>query len=120
MGFDKAQYEANLPYTVSSRKRVMEGQDMFVKEFTLAPREVVPWHHHTNVSDVFYCIEGDLEIELRDAFSGEAREALRLRVGDSARVDPGTAHQPTNAGSGVCRFLLIQGVGEYDFVPYQP
>ena len=119
MTFDRAEYERNLPYKVSSRKLVMEGKDMFVKEFTLGPREVVPWHHHSNVSDVFYCIEGDLLIELKDVFSGEARESIRLRVGESARVDPGTAHQPTNAGSGVCRFLLIQGVGEYDFVPFK-
>ena len=86
MSFDKQQYEENLPYKVSSRKLVMEGKDMFVKEFTLAPREVVPWHHHTQVSDIFYCVEGDLEIELKDVFSGEARKPIRLRVGDSARV----------------------------------
>ena len=119
MPFDRDEYERNLPYKVTSRKLVMEGKDMFVKEFTLAPREVVPWHHHTQVSDVFYCVEGDLEIELKDVFTGEARQALRLKVGDSAKVDPGTAHQPTNVGSGVCRFLLIQGVGEYDYVPFR-
>ena len=119
MTFDRNEYERNLPYKVSSRKLVMEGKDMLVKEFTLAPREVVPWHHHTQISDVFYCVQGDLEIELKDAFSGESQPPIRLRVGDSARVDPGMAHQPTNVGAGVCRFLLIQGVGEYDYMPYQ-
>ena len=118
MAFDRDNYERNLPYRVSRRKLVMEGKDMFVKEFTLAPGEVVPWHHHTNVSDVFYCIEGDLRIDLTDAYAGDRREPIRLRVGESARVDPGTAHQPTNGGPGTCRFLLVQGVGEYDFVPY--
>ena len=111
--------ERELPYSVQKRKLVMEGEDMFVKEFTLGQGEVVPWHHHSQVSDVFYCIEGDLLIELKDAFSGESREAIRLRVGESARVDPGTAHQPTNAGKGLCRFLLVQGVGAYDFIPFQ-
>ena len=120
MAFDRDEYESNLPYKVSSRKLVMEGKDMFVKEYTLAPGEVVPWHHHSNISDLFYCLEGDLLIELKDAFSGKAQEPIRLRVGESAKVDPGMAHQPTNAGAGVCRFVLIQGVGEYDFVPVAP
>jgi len=117
--FDRAAYEKNLPYKVRRRKLVMEGKDLFVKEFALGPGEVVPGHHHTRVSDVFYCIEGELMVELKNAVTGEAQPALRLKVGDSARVDPGVAHQPTNAGQGLCRFLLVQGVGEYDFVPFK-
>ena len=33
-------------------------------------------------------------------------------------VDPGTAHEvmPANEG-GSCRFMIVQGVGTYDYLP---
>jgi hypothetical protein len=34
----------------------------------------------------------------------------------SATVTPPTAHHVSNPGKNPCRFLLIQGVGKYDFV----
>lgn len=111
-----ANMEQKTPFTVQKRKVVMAGKDMFVKEFTLAEGERIPWHHHSQVSDVYYCIEGKLVVELRDVVSGVVQEPIRLQAGQSGRVDPGTAHQPRNGAGGLCRFLLIQGVGEYDFI----
>ena len=112
-----ADMEQNLPFAVQKRKLVMAGKDIFVKEYALAPGQMVPWHHHSNVSDVFYCIQGDLVIERMDVVSGALRDPIRLHTGESARVDPGTAHQPRNDTNALCRFLVIQGVGEYDFIP---
>jgi len=105
-------------YTVSSRKWVAEGSDVFVKEFTLEKDEEVPWHSHTAVFDVFYCIEGRMQIERQDLFSGERLAPFQLTVGDSAKVEPGTAHRVTNPHAASCRFLIVQGVGAYDFIPY--
>lgn len=106
-------------FIVSSRKIIAEGSDVHVKEFTLAPNEQVPWHHHTDVFDVFYCLEGGLVVERIDLASKQRLEDLVLKVGESVKVEPGTAHRPFNAGSSVCRFLLVQGVGQYDFIPYR-
>ncbi|HEX4326419.1 MAG TPA: cupin domain-containing protein [Burkholderiales bacterium] len=106
-------------YTVSSRKWLAEGSDVHVKEFTLAEGEEVPWHSHTQVFDIFYCIEGRLTIERVDVFSGARHDTLELAVGDSAKVEVGTAHRPFNPGPGRCRFVLIQGVGSYDFLPFK-
>ncbi|MDB5802811.1 MAG: hypothetical protein JWN73_133 [Betaproteobacteria bacterium] len=107
--------EQNAAYTVSSRKWVAEGTDVHVKEFTLMDQEEVPWHHHTEVFDVFYCIEGRMRIERQDIFSGERLPDFALAVGDSAKVEPGTAHRVSNPGPARCRFVIIQGVGRYDF-----
>lgn len=107
-------------YRVSSRKWVAKGSDVFVKEFTLAAQEEVPWHHHTNVFDVFYCLEGRLRIERTDMTTGERLSDIELDVGDGGRVDVGTAHRPYNSGPGICRFLIVQGVGEYDYKAYRP
>ena len=47
-------------FAVSSRKIVAESADVQVKEFLLVPGEEVPWHHHSAVFDVFYCLAGTL------------------------------------------------------------
>ena len=116
----EAREEQNSHYTVSSRKWIAEGSDVYVKEFTLAELEEVPWHSHTEVFDVFFCLEGQMDIERIEIFSGQREPSLKLSVGDSAKVDVGTAHRPFNPGPGRCRFLIVQGVGVYDYLPYTP
>jgi len=115
-----AKEEQNPAYTVSSRKWIAQGTDVYVKEFTLGVGEEVPWHHHSAVFDVFYCLEGQLTIERQDVFSHERLEDLRLEVGEGAKVDVGTAHRPYNSGAGRCRFVIIQGVGQYDYLKFEP
>ena len=115
-----AKEEQNPAYTVSSRKWIAQGTDVYVKEFTLGVGECVPWHHHSVVFDVFYCLQGQLTIEREDVFSNERFEDLRLEPGEAAKVDVGTAHRPYNSGTGTCRFLIVQGVGEYDYLPFEP
>jgi mannose-6-phosphate isomerase-like protein (cupin superfamily) len=112
--------QQNKAFTVSSRRLVAEGSDVFVKEFTLAEQEEVPWHHHSEVFDIFYCLEGQMTIELKDVFTAESLPTLALSAGESARVEVGTAHRPFNPGPGQLRFLLIQGVGQYDWLPFNP
>lgn len=106
-------------FSVSSRKIVALGSDVQVKEFTLGPGEEVPWHHHSQMFDIFYCLEGHLDIDLAEVELGHRPAGLSLKVGESAKVEAGTAHRPHNSGPGICRFLLIQGVGKYDYIPYQ-
>ena len=107
-------------FVVSSRRIVAESADVQVKEFTLGAGEQIPWHHHTHVFDVFYCIEGGLTVQRMDVRSGRRLDDLVLQVGDSAKVEPGTAHRPFNSSTAICRFVLIQGIGKYDFLPFRP
>ena len=44
----------------------------------------------------------------------EARH--ELNPGESATVMPPMAHHVSNPSGKPCRFLLIQGVGKYDFI----
>jgi mannose-6-phosphate isomerase-like protein (cupin superfamily) len=112
--------EQHSGFEVSSRKVVASGSDVQVKEFTLAAGEQVPWHRHSEMFDVFYCLEGHLNIERADARTGIPLPELVLKVGESAKVEPGTAHRPFNPGPGPCRFVLVQGVGKYDYIPFEP
>jgi mannose-6-phosphate isomerase-like protein (cupin superfamily) len=72
----------------------------------------VPWHYHSNVQDTFYVLEGQLRIFLRDP-----KEVVRLGSGESYSVRTRRPHLVTNAGKTSATFLVLQGIGEYDFVP---
>jgi len=72
----------------------------------------VPWHYHSNVQDAFYVLEGQLRIFLR-----EPKEEVQLGPGDTYSVRAGRPHLVTNAGDCPATFLVLQGIGEYDFVP---
>jgi mannose-6-phosphate isomerase-like protein (cupin superfamily) len=106
-------------YAVSSRKWVANGSDVYVKEFVLGSGEEIPWHYHSNVFDVFYCLQGTLLIERADVLSGERLSDVVLRACESAKIDVGTAHRPFNPESESCRFVLVQGVGPYDYIPFR-
>ena len=99
------------PYKVRDIHVVAKGADVLVREYTLDPGEAIPWHRHSNVSDYYYGLEGLVLIETRDP---AARH--QVGVGQSTKVTPPTVHHVSNAGKGPCRFLLVQGVGKYDFV----
>jgi D-lyxose ketol-isomerase len=45
------------------------------------------------------------------------RNRYRLEPGERCAVPPKTAHYVHGEDAGACKFLIIQGVGVYDFVP---
>ncbi len=99
------------PYQVNRISVIAKGADVLVREYVLGPGESIPWHHHTQVTDHYYSLEGMVLIETR------APDTRReLNPGESATVMPPTAHHVSNSSGKLCRFLLIQGVGQYDFV----
>ena len=78
----------------------------------LSPTQTVPWHTHTNISDTFYVIEGKLRLYLQNP-----KEDRVLVPGESYTVVAGRPHLVTNAGDTSMTILVLQGVGEYDYVP---
>jgi mannose-6-phosphate isomerase-like protein (cupin superfamily) len=83
-----------------------------IAELQISPKQKVPWHYHSHIQDTFYVIEGNLRLFLRDP-----KEEVRLGPGDSYAVKPRRPHLVTNAGDISATFLVLQGIGEYDFVP---
>ena len=83
-----------------------------ITELQISPTQNVPWHCHSNVQDTFYVIEGQLRLFLR-----EPKEEIRLRPGDTYSVRARRPHLVANGGDASATFLVLQGIGEYDFVP---
>ena len=99
-------------YEVERRVRHAERPGFHITELTISPSQQVPWHLHTNIADTFYVVEGELRLFLRDP-----KEEVRLGRGETYTVRPGRAHLVTNGGSRSATFLVLQGFGEYDYVP---
>ena len=78
----------------------------------LGPGQSVPWHHHSNITDTFFCMEGPMQVLTRDP-----RATHVLDPGASCSVGPGTVHYVCGVDGRPCRFMIVQGIGVYDFVP---
>lgn len=102
---------AQQPYSIAGKQPILETPDARVTLMTLAPGEGTPWHRHSTVTDTAFRLDGEVEVQAR-----EPEEAIRLAPGVPCRMEPGRPHRVVNAGDAPCRFLLVQGVGTYDFV----
>ena len=98
-------------YTVKSCELLVAGANVQARLFTLAPGESVPWHYHSEITDHYFVLRGALTIVTRSPASERV-----LEIGDRHRLSPGTAHFLANCGAADCRFLLLQGVGKYDWI----
>ena len=83
-----------------------------IAELTINPTQRVPWHCHSNVQDTFYVLKGQIRLFLRDP-----KEVVRLAPGETYAVRPQRPHLVINGGESAATFLVLQGIGEYDFVP---
>jgi quercetin dioxygenase-like cupin family protein len=99
-------------YEVERRAEHAARPGFRITEIQLSKTQKVPWHYHNNVQDTFYVLQGNLRLFLRDP-----KEEVRLAPGDTYSVKPRRAHLVANGGEGSATFLVLQGIGEYDFVP---
>jgi quercetin dioxygenase-like cupin family protein len=99
-------------YEVERRARHAERPGFRISELQIGPKQQVPWHYHTSVQDTFYVLEGRLTLFLRDP-----KEEIGLGPGETYAVRHGRPHLVTNGGDTSATFLVLQGIGEYDYVP---
>jgi len=99
-------------YPVERRARHAERPGFRINELQLSPTQKVPWHYHSNVQDTFYVLEGRIRVFMR-----EPKEDIVLGPGETFTLAPRRPHLVTNVGEGSATFLVLQGIGEYDFVP---
>jgi quercetin dioxygenase-like cupin family protein len=99
-------------YEVERRARHAERPGFRISELQISATQQVPWHYHSNIQDTFYVLEGTLRLFLRDP-----KEEVRLGPGETYVVHPGRPHLVTNGGKTSATFLVLQGIGEYDYVP---
>lgn len=101
-----------LSYEVEDWQIVSLVPGLRVVTFTLSEGQCVPWHIHTEITDKFFCLEGTLEVE-----HPKGMPSAELTVGQTYEVLAGTPHRAKGKDGGRVWFLIVQGVGTYNFVP---
>jgi quercetin dioxygenase-like cupin family protein len=99
-------------YEVERRAIHAERPGFRVTELQLSPTQTVPWHCHSKIQDTFYVIEGQVKLFLR-----EPKQEVLLNPGDKYSVIPKRPHLVTNGSNVSATFLVLQGIGEYDYIP---
>ena len=99
-------------YEVERRARHAEREGFRISELQISPTQKVPWHYHSNVQDTFFVLEGTIRVFVRDP-----KEDVTLTRGQTYTVPPRRPHLVVNAGESSATFLVLQGIGDYDFVP---
>ena len=82
-----------------------------VRIMTLAPREVADWHYHRQVADDIFCLTGTILVRMQNP-----DEKIRLAPGGRCQIAISRVHQLENLEDKEATYLLVQGVGKYDFI----
>ena len=104
--------DASHLYEVERRASHAARPGFRINELQISPKQKVPWHYHSNIQDTFYVLDGSIRVFLR-----EPKEEVRLGPGETYTVKPRRPHLVVNGGDTSATFLVLQGIGEYDFVP---
>ena len=101
-------------YPTTKRETIAETPNLRVRLLALGRGQCVPWHYHTNITDTFFCMQGPMQVKTRNP-----DEVHVLEPGGTCAVPPGTPHIVTGVDDQPCKFIVVQGVGVYDFVPIE-
>ena len=89
---------------------ILKTDDIRVRIMSLAPREITDWHYHTQVTDHIFSLTGTIIVRMQNPDS-----EIRLAPGERSLVETGRIHRLENGVDFEASYLLIQGVGKYDF-----
>ncbi len=89
---------------------ILKTDSVRVRVMSLEPREVADWHYHTEVTDDIFCLTGTIIVSIK-----EPKEKYRLGPGQRCQINPGRIHQLENLDDTETNYLLVQGLGRYDF-----
>jgi quercetin dioxygenase-like cupin family protein len=104
--------DASYLYEVERRTRYAERLGFRISELQISAAQTVPWHCHSHITDTFYVIAGRVRLSLR-----EPLEEVQLGPAEVYSVRPGRPHFVANGAEGSATFLVLQGIGEYDYIP---
>lgn len=99
-------------YEVERRAEHAARPGFRITELQISAKQKVPWHYHNSVQDTFYVLAGSIRIFMQDP-----KQDVRLAPGETFSVPAKRPHLVVNGGDVSATFLVLQGLGEYDFVP---
>ncbi|MFQ5683778.1 MAG: cupin domain-containing protein [Candidatus Binatia bacterium] len=89
---------------------LIQTEEVRVRVLKLESHEEAAWHYHSEITDNMFGLGGNIEIQLR-----APEEKVLLGLGQRCEVRSGREHRVVNKGKQKARYLLVQGVGKYDY-----
>ena len=89
---------------------ILETGNVLVRIMALDGNEATAWHFHSEVMDRMLCLQGSIAVEYLNP-----RESVELACGERCEVAVTRVHRVVNMTSAAAKYLLVQGVGRYDF-----
>jgi quercetin dioxygenase-like cupin family protein len=99
-------------YKTEARFTLAEAPGLRVRQLSLAAGQCVPWHYHSEITDTFFCMKGPMCVKTRDPDA-----EFVLEPGETVAISPGRPHYAAGVDLQTCQFMIVQGVGTYDYVP---
>lgn len=93
-------------------EHLIRTENVSVRVMELEEGGATSWHYHSEVSDYFVCLSGKVRVE-----SDGADKIFELCPGQRTEVPVQRVHRVVNLYKGKSEYLLVQGVGRYDFIP---
>ena len=92
-------------------REIIRTDNALVRIMELKKGASTDWHRHSEVADFFVCLTGAVQLETK-----KPDEKFLLNPGQRAEVRPQQIHRVVNLHSDTSEYLLVQGVGVYDFI----
>lgn len=89
---------------------ILDAENVRVRIMVLEGEQATAWHFHTEVVDRMLGLEGKVAVEYQ-----EPQEHIELCPGERCEVAVKRVHRVVNLTPGTAKYLLVQGVGHYDF-----
>lgn len=90
---------------------ILQSESVRVRIMPLAPSAATSWHHHSEVTDTMVGMTGKIMIEMLNP-----QQQVVLVPGEHCQVEVGRRHRVCNLLPEEASYLLVQGIGQYDFI----
>ncbi len=100
------------PKTINHGDVILKTSDVLIRVLKLEVGSSTGWHHHSVVSDFVVCLNGAVAVETKNP-----EQTKDLLPGQRYRIEPMQAHCVKNTAAQASEYLLVQGIGSYDFIP---
>lgn len=91
---------------------IIQTADVKVRVIELQAEESGPFHFHTEITDNMFGISGEITVSMKNPPA-----CVILKPGVHCTIEPGRVHCVTNTlKNETSKYLLVQGVGAYDFI----
>ena len=97
---------------MEKEETIIQTSDVKVRIIELGSGESSPFHFHTEITDNMFGISGEIIVNMK-----EPMEEIALKPGIRCKIEPGRVHRVrNNLKDETSKYLLVQGVGTYDFI----